>query len=165
MFSWLCLKTSVNSYEAYFIVLRSACVMCILFCFSLSCLSVFLFAPLLGRCLLADSTANHHSDVMMSANQLACQLYLRTRVDCVDCQRTLCSNTVSSLCSSPIVYRCLMYLVSRVMLCCAIWSIYRSVPCLLTCIEFCVEDNADARIGVSVLLCQVQSKVYVDASG
>ncbi len=33
----------------------------------------------------------------------------------------------------------------------------RSVPCLLTCIEFCVEDNADARIGVSVLLCQVQS--------
>ncbi len=50
-------------------------------------------------------------------------------------------------------------------LCCAIWSIYRSVPCLLTCIEFCVEDSADARIGVSVLLCQVQSKVYVDASG
>ncbi len=41
------------------------------------------FAPLLGRCLLADSTANHHSDVMMSANLLACQLYLRTRVDCV----------------------------------------------------------------------------------
>ncbi len=61
----------------------SACVMCILVCFSLSCLSVFLFAPLLGRCLLADSTANHHSDVMMSANLLACQLYLRTRVDCV----------------------------------------------------------------------------------
>ncbi len=43
------------------LLLRSACVMCILFCFSLSCLSVFLFAPLLGRCLLADSTANHHS--------------------------------------------------------------------------------------------------------
>ncbi len=64
-------------------MLRSACVMCILFCFSLSCLSVFLFAPLLGRCLLADSTANHHSDVMMSANLLACQLYLRTQVDCV----------------------------------------------------------------------------------
>ncbi len=64
-------------------MLRSTCVMCILFCFSLSCLSVFLFAPLLGLCLLADSTANHHSDVMMSANLLACQLYLRTRVDCV----------------------------------------------------------------------------------
>ncbi len=64
-------------------MLGSACVLCILFCFSLSCLSVFLFAPLLGRCLLADSTANHHSDVMMSANLLACQLYLRTRVDCV----------------------------------------------------------------------------------
>ncbi len=46
-------------------MLRSACVLRILFCFSLSCLSVFLFAPLLGRCLLADSTANHHSDVMM----------------------------------------------------------------------------------------------------
>ncbi len=46
-------------------MLRSACVLCILFCFSLSCLSVFLFAPLLGWCLLADSTANHHSDVMM----------------------------------------------------------------------------------------------------
>ncbi len=46
-------------------LLRSACVLRILFCFSLSCLSVFLFAPLLDRCLLADSTANHHSDVMM----------------------------------------------------------------------------------------------------
>ncbi len=78
------------------LMLRSACVLCILFCFSL-----FLFAPLLGQCLLADSTANHHSDVMMSANLLACQLYLRTRVDCVSvrpCQRTLCSNAVSSLC-------------------------------------------------------------------
>ncbi len=42
-------------------------------------------------------------------------------------------------------------------LCCAMWSIYRFVLWLLICIEFFVEDNADARIGVSVLLCQVQS--------
>ncbi len=58
------------------------------------------FAPLLGRCLLADSTANHHSDVMMSANQLACQLYLRTRVDCV-CVRLAsvpCAPTRSAVC-------------------------------------------------------------------
>ncbi len=33
--------------------------------FSRSPVFVFLFAPLLGRCLLADSTANHRSDVMM----------------------------------------------------------------------------------------------------
>ncbi len=42
---------------------RVFCVYC--FVSRNSCLSVFLFAPLLGRCLLADSTANHHSDVMM----------------------------------------------------------------------------------------------------
>ncbi len=36
---------------------------------------------------------------------------------CAPCQRTLCTNTVSSLCSTPIVYRCLMYLLSWVMLC------------------------------------------------
>jgi len=36
---------------------------------------------------------------------------------CAPCQRTLCSNAVSSLCSTPIVYRCLMYLVLWVILC------------------------------------------------
>ncbi len=63
-------------------MLRSACVVYIVLFLALLSFGVP-FAPLLGRCLLADSTANHHSDVMMSANQLACQLYLRTRVDCV----------------------------------------------------------------------------------
>ncbi len=36
---------------------------------------------------------------------------------CAPCQHTLCSNAVSSLCSTPIVYRCLMYLVLWDMLC------------------------------------------------
>ncbi len=151
-------------------MLRSACVMCI-FCFSLSCLSVFLFAPLLGRCLLADSTANHHSYVMIVCQSAGVPaVFEDASWLCVGapCQRTLCAN---SLCGQQFVFdtnSLPMLNVSCLMshaLCCAIWSIYRSVPCLLTCIEFCVEDNADARIGVSVLLCQVQSKVHVGASG
>ncbi len=80
-------------------MLRSACVVYIVLFLALLSFGVP-FAPLLGRCLLADSTANHHSDVMMSANQLACQLYLRTRVDCV-CVRLAsvpCAPTRSAVC-------------------------------------------------------------------
>ncbi len=95
-------------------VLRSACVLCNVFFFSLSCLSVFLFAPLLGRCSLADSTANHHSDVMMfcqSADVPAVFEDSSWLCVCAPCQRTLCSNAVSGLCSTPVVPWCLTYLV------------------------------------------------------
>ncbi len=121
---------------------------------------MFLFAPLLGWCLLADSTANHHSDVMMSANLLACQLYLRTRVDCV-CVRHAsvpCAPTRSAVCVRHQLSTDAQCILSYgVMLCVVRCDIYRFVLWLLICIEFFVEDNADARIGVSVLLCQVQS--------
>ncbi len=92
---------------------RVFCIYC--FFFSLSCLFEFLFALLLG--LLADLTVNHHSDIMVfcqSALLLTCQLYLRTRVDCV-CARQAsvpCAPTLSAILGlTPVVSQCLMYLV------------------------------------------------------
>ncbi len=46
-------------------MLRSTCILCILFIFLALIFFLLHCAPLLGLCLLADSTANHHSDVMM----------------------------------------------------------------------------------------------------
>ncbi len=98
--------------------------MCILFCFSLSCLSLFLFTPFLGRLFIGwldcQSSFWRH-DVCQSAGVPAVFEEASWLCVCAPCQRTLCSNAVSSLCSTPIVYRCLMYLV--------LWVIHCVVRC------------------------------------
>ncbi len=121
--------------------------------FSRSPVFCVLFAPLLGRCLLADSAANHHSDVMMF-----CQfsdvpaVFEDSRLLCVcaPCQCTLCSNVVSVLCSTPVISRCLMYLVlvSHALSCDL--DLFIDLFFGYSCIELFVKDKADVRVGVSV---------------
>ncbi len=56
--------------------------LCMLFLFLALLFFLLLCAPLLDRCKLADSTANHHSDVVIFY-QSADVPALSTRVDCV----------------------------------------------------------------------------------
>ncbi len=124
--------------------------------FSRSPVFCVLFAPLLGRCSLADSTANHHSDVTMF-----CQFFDVPAVFedsswlcvCAPCQRTLCSNMVSGLRSNV---SCLPMLnVSCLSESCFVscdFDLFIDLLFGYSCIELFVKDNADLHVGVSVLL-------------
>ncbi len=166
-------QNNVNLTDCFISTLRQKYIYytCIIVTFRVCFVYIVLFLALLSYCVPFCSTSRSvfigwldcqssfwHHDVCQSAGMPA--VFEDASWLCVGapCQRTLCSNAVSSLCLTPIVYRCLIYFVLCVMLCVVRCDLFIDlVLWLLTCIEFFVEDNADARIGVSVLLCQVQS--------